>query len=222
MKKKTIGVFGLGLFGSSVATTLARNNVDVLAIDVNMNHVEEVMDDVELAVQGDFTNLEQVKEAGFADCDEVVIASAEKLENTILAIINLQKLGIEKITAKTKNSDYREVLLKVGATEVILPEVEMGVETGTHLANPTVQELMKLDDHYNIIEFPYNENWVGKTVIDIDFRNEYDVNIIAVQPAKETEFTIEFNPQYTVTEGDIFIGVTTDEGMQKLTDASEV
>jgi len=218
MKQKTIGIFGLGLFGTSIAQTLAKSDVDVIAIDSNMDHVEAVMDDIDLAVQGDFTNLDQVKEAGFAQCDEVVIASAERLENSILAIINLQKLGVERITAKTKNDDFREVLLKVGATKVILPEAAMGVQTANLLTNPTVMEMMQLDSRYNIIEFPYNEEWIGKNVAEIDFRNYYDVNIIAIQPGDETEFTIEFGPQYTVTEGDIFIGVTTDEGMEKLAD----
>jgi len=216
MRHTTIGVLGLGLFGSSVARTLAQNNVDVIAMDKNMDHVEEVVDEVEAAIQGDFTKLEQLTEAGFAECEEVVVASAEKLEDTILAILNLQKLNVPKITAKTKNTDYREVLLKVGATRVILPEVEMGTQIATMLANPTVHELLQLDSRYNIIEFPFSERWVGKDIDEIDFRNKYDTNIIAIQPAQSDEFTIEFGPRYVVTEGDVFIGVTTDEGMKKL------
>ena len=77
MNRKTIGVLGLGLFGSSVAQTLARNNVDVIAMDTNMDHVEEVVDLVDVAIQGDFTKINQLQDAGFAECDEVVIASAE-------------------------------------------------------------------------------------------------------------------------------------------------
>ena len=121
-----------------------------------------------------------------------------------------------EITVKTKNKDYREVLLKVGATRVILPEVEMGVQVANMLANPTVHELMSLDNRYNIIEFPASHSWVGKTIIEIDFRNKYDINIIAIQPTDSTDYTIEFKPSYTVSEGDIFIGVTTDAGRQRL------
>lgn len=116
MKKTIIGVLGLGLFGTSIARTLSKNNVDVIAMDKNMDHIEEVVEEISLGVQGDFTRLDQLSEAGFADCDEVVIASAEKLEDSILAILNLKKLGVPKITVKTKNFEYQEVLMKVGAT----------------------------------------------------------------------------------------------------------
>ncbi len=219
MKNNTIGILGLGLFGTSVARTLAQNSVDVIAMDMNMDHVEEVVDEVGVAIQGDFTKIDQLADGGFGDCAEVVIASAERLENSILAILNLQKLGVENITVKTKNKDYREVLLKVGATRVILPEVEMGVQVANMLANPTVHELMSLDNQYNIIEFPANNRWIGKSIVDIDFRNRYDTNIIAIQPTNSIDFTIEFKPSYIVTEGDVFIGVTTDQGRQKLLDA---
>ena len=212
----TIVVLGLGLFGTSVARTLAEANVDVIAMDMNMDHVEQVVDEVAVAIQGDFTKVEQLAQAGFGDCDQVVIASAERLENSILAILNLKKLGIKDITVKTKNKEYREVLLKVGATRVILPEVEMGVQVGNMLANPTVHELMALDNRYNIIEFPAIKSWIGQSIVEIDFRNQYEINIIAIQPGNSTDYTIEFKPTYLVTESDIFIGVTTDQGRLKL------
>ena len=215
-KKSTIGILGLGLFGTSVARTLAESDIDVIAMDRNMDHVEDIADDIGVAVQGDFTKIDQLTEAGIGECDEVVIAASEKLEDSILGILNLLSLEIEKITVKTKSRQYQEVLKKVGATRVILPEIEMGDQVGKMLANPTVHELMQLDSHYNIIEFPYREPWVGKDIIEIDYRNNYDTNVIAIKPADSENFTIEFGPKYVVQEDDIFIGVTTDEGMNQL------
>ena len=212
----TIGILGLGLFGTSVASTLTKNNVDVIVMDKNMDHLEEVIEEVAVGVQGDFTKLDQLAEAGFGDCDEVVIASAERLEDSILAILNLKKLNVPKITVKTKNSDYQEVLLKVGATRVILPEVEMGQQVAMMLANPTVHELMKLDDNYNIIEFPVKNSWIGKTIDEINFRSSYELNIIAIQQAGSIDFTIEFGPESVLSDGDTLIGVTTDSGMKRL------
>ncbi len=214
--KKTIGVLGLGLFGTSVARTLSKNNVDVIAMDKNIDHLEELVDEITLGVQGDFTRLDQLAEAGFGECDEVIVAASQKLEDSILAILNLQKLDVPKITVKTKNEAYQEVLLKVGATRVILPEVEMGYQVGMMLANPSVHELIKLDSHYNVIEFLAKEAWVGKSVASIDFRRDFDLNIIAVQHEHENDYTIEFGPNTIIQKGELFIGVTTDEGMQKL------
>ncbi len=216
MNRKTVGVLGLGLFGTSVARTLAENNIDVIVMDKNMDHIEEILDVVDVAIQGDFTKLSQLQDAGFAECDEVVIASAEKLENTILAVLNLKKLGIPSIIAKTKSEDYREVLLMVGADQVILPEIEMGIQTGNMLANPIVSELVKLDDRYNVIEFQCQDSWLGKTIVEVDFRKNYNTNIIAIRPKKTDEFTIEFGPHYVITKGDIFLGITTDKGMKGL------
>lgn len=215
-KHITIGVLGLGLFGSSVARNLAEHKIDVIAMDKNMDHVEEVLDDVAVAVQGDFTKIEQLLEAGFNECNEVIIASASKLEDSILAILNLQKMGIKKITVKTKNEEYQEVLLKVGASNVILPEVEMGHQTAMVMANPTFHELLRLDDRYNVIEFPYQEKWVGKSIVEVDFRNKYNTNIIAIRPGNSDEFLIEFGPNYVVKAEDAFLGVTTDDGLQLL------
>ncbi len=212
----TIGVLGLGLFGTSVARTLSKNNVDVLAMDKNMDHLEEVIDEVALGVQGDFTRLDQLADAGFGDCDEVVIASAERLEESILAILNLKKLGVPKITVKSKNTTYQEVLLKVGATRVILPEEAMGKEVAMMLTNPTVHELMKVDSHYNIIEFPTKNSWVNQKIEEVHFRQQYELNIIAIQHAGSEDFTIEFGPDYLIQSGDIFIGITTNLGVQKL------
>ena len=109
--------------------------------------------------------------------------------------------------------------MKVGAARIILPEVEMGVQVANMLANPTVHELMALDNRYNIIEFPANERWVGKTIVEIDFRNNFKTNIIAIRPTNSLDYTIEFKPSYVVTEDDVFIGVTTDVGQKKLLNA---
>lgn len=216
MKQLTIGILGLGLFGTSVARTLSENNVDVIAMEKNMDRLEEIIDEISLGVQGDFTRLEQLREAGFGACDEVIIASTGKLEDSILAILNLNKLKVPRITVKTRNADYKEVLLKVGATRVILPEIEMGYQVGTMLANPSVHELIQLDSKYNIVEFLAQEAWVGQTIESIDFRHSFALNIIAVQHKNTESFTIKFKPESLIQSGDLFIGITTDEGMRKL------
>lgn len=215
MKRKTIAVLGLGLFGTSLARTLAKEGHDVIVMDKNMDHVEEVIDEVDQCLQGDFTKIEQLKDAGVGDSDIAVVATSQRLEDTILAILHLQKLGINKIIVKSKNADYRDVLLKVGADRVILPEVEMGVRIARELSNPTVHELMGLDHRNNISIFPAKNNWVGKTINQMNFREKYGTNIIAIRKEDSDQFHIEFTGDYIIKKEDEFLGISTGDALRQ-------
>lgn len=92
----------------------------------------------------------------------------------------------------------------------------MGQQVAMMLANPSVHELIKLDSNYNIIEFPAKDSWVGKNIAAVDFRYNYDLNIIAIQHENSNQFTIEFGPETIIQPNDFFIGITTDKGMRKL------
>lgn len=203
--KKTVAVLGLGLFGSSVARTLAQNGSEVIAIDLNMDHVEEVLDYVYHAIQADFTKIDQLKEAGVSEADTAIVATGEKLEITILGIMNLKKLGIKEVIVKTKNTSYKEVLLKVGATRVILPEVEMGIRLANELSKTNVLETFEVDDKYNLVELNVMENWIGKSINDVDLRNVHGLNIIALKTDESKNYNPQIDPNYLIKEGDIFL-----------------
>lgn len=202
---KTIAVLGLGLFGSAVARNLAQKGVDVIAIDLNMDHVEEVLDCVYHAVQADFTKIEQLKTAGVANADVAIVATGEKLEITILGILNLKKLGIENIVVKTKNMNYKEVLMKVGATRVILPELEMGSRLASELIDSNVLESFQLDERYSLLEINVKKEWIGKTIKDLSFRSEYGFNIIALRSNNTHSYTAQIDPNYVIKAEDIFL-----------------
>lgn len=202
MKRKLVCVLGLGLFGSSVAKSLARNGMDVIAMDLSMDHVEEVMDEVDLAIQGDFTKFDQLEAVGVADVDAAVIAAGERLEVAILGIMNLKKLGVENVIVKTKNEDYKEVLLKVGASRVILPEVEIGIRLGNELSSSNIVDFLELDDDYHILELEVEEEWIGKSIIELDIRNKYGYNIIAISPKHLNKYQVSFNPDYKFEKHD--------------------
>ena len=203
--KKTVAVLGLGLFGSSVARTLAQNGSEVIAIDLNMDHVEEVLDYVYHAIQADFTKIDQLKEAGVSEADTAIVATGEKLEITILGIMNLKKLGIKEVIVKTKNTSYKEVLLKVGATRVILPEVEMGIRLANELSKTNVLDSFELDDKYHLVELNVMENWIGKSINDVDLRNVHGLNIIALKTDESKNYNPQIDPNYLIKEGDIFL-----------------
>lgn len=209
MKKvKRIGVLGLGIFGSSLAKSLTDNGVQVIGIDKNMDHVREVMDDIDYAVQADFSDYDQLLEAGIDQCETVVIASSLHLEEVILAIMNLEQMGVQKIIAKSKNINHAEVLKRVGAHKVILPERDMGKQMGLMLSQSKAQFLTAIDEQHDVIEFKAKPEWVNKTIEEINFRGKYRVNIIAIGKKGHKELDVNIRPDDRVHEDNFFVGIT--------------
>lgn len=200
--EKTVAVLGLGLFGVSVAKTLAKNGVDVIAMDKNMNHVEEVSSCVTNVMQGDFTKFENLEAALVGTADIAIVATGELLEVTITAIFHLKKLGVPYIIVKTKNRMYRDVLLKVGADRVVLPEKELGVELGCELSQARVQDLLELDEDYHIIEIEAIQEWIGKSLIKLNLMDKEKINVLGVKSKHDEKYTFLVDPEYTFKKGD--------------------
>lgn len=214
MTNKTVAILGLGLFGASIAKTLARHKVDVIAMDSKMERVEEVANLVEHAVQADFTKLEQLEAADVANADIAIIASGERLESTILGVLNLKKLGCKHVIVKTKNMDYYEVLKKVGADRVVLPEVEMGKRLANEIAKHSVIDALRIDDRYNIVEIHALSSWYGRSINDLNLRQEYGFNILGMKCDNNQEFQILVSPEYKVREGDLFFVLVEEKDLQ--------
>lgn len=208
---KRIAVLGLGTFGSALAKSLSQNGVEVIGIDKNMDHVREVMDTISYAVQADFTDLDQLREVGLNHCDIAVIASSQHLEEMILAIMNLENLGVKEIIVKSKNENHGEVLKRVGAHQVILPERDMALQMGQWLSQSSIQTLLAIDQQHQVIEFKAKEKWLGKTIQQVDFRKKYHVNIIAMRLQEENQLEVAIDPQTFIKENHVFIGITEDQ-----------
>ena len=213
--KKTVAILGLGLFGASVAKSLAKQDVDVIAIDSNMERVEEVMEWVEHAVKGDFTKVDHLIEAGVDGADIAIIASGERLESSILAILNLKKIGVQEVVVKTKNTDYLEVLKKVGADRVLLPEVEMGKRVANEIAKHSIIDTLAIDENYNIAEVHPLKEWIGKTLQDADIRNRYGFNVLAIKIEGSNNMETRILPDRVILEGDLFVVLSDNEDLEK-------
>ena len=124
--KKSVAVLGLGKFGSSVARALARGGAEVLAVDKNEDLVRDIADDVTCAVCVDVTDKEMMNNIGLEGMDAVVIATAEHLDASVMALMITKEIGVPYILAKADGTLKGEILKKVGADEIVYPEEEMG------------------------------------------------------------------------------------------------
>ena len=164
-------VLGLGIFGSTVSKTLSNYNCDVVAIDRNMECVQRLADIVHIAIQGDITDINVLKNAGVGDCDE----------ESLLCILHLKEMGVPVIIAKAKNKQHRRILEKMGVTKVVSPEKEMGIQTAKTLLNRNIIDAIDLDEEYSIIEINVPNSWIGKSLIELKVRNRFQLNIIGIR-----------------------------------------
>lgn len=195
------GVLGLGIFGSSVAQTLSEYRCEVLAMDHDKECVQRLADIVTTCVQGDITDINVLRSAGFGECDVCIVGLGSHLEESILCILNLKELGVPYIVAKAKNKSYKEILLKIGADKVVRPERMMGIITAKSLLNRAIVDVVDIDDEFSIVEIKLPNSWIGKTLRELDVRNKHNINILGVRHANK-KFDSTPSPDYKFVEDD--------------------
>ncbi|HCY06979.1 MAG TPA: potassium transporter Trk [Erysipelotrichaceae bacterium] len=205
MKRKSFAVLGLGVFGSTIAKRLSSYDYDVIAIDSDMSCIDRLSDFVSIAIQADITDINQLKSAGVSDVDCAIVATGSHLENSIIAVMNLKELGTPYIVAKAKNKRYMKILEKIGADRVILPEKEMGERVAKQLVSSNIIDLIDIDDEYSVIEIVAPKYWINKSLIDLNLRSKYGINILGVRKSPSTRLSISPSANYIIEANDILL-----------------
>lgn len=178
---KNIAVLGLGIFGQTVAKELSQYGCDVLAIDTNEQHLEAISDVVLKSAIGDMTNLEFLEASGVGECDTAIIATGTRLESAVLAVMHCKTLGVRTIIAKAKDESFESVLKALGVTQIVTPEKKTGQQLAQQLLKNKIKEMIPLDDTMSIVEFQVPGKWVGKTILELDVRQKYGMNLIGIK-----------------------------------------
>ena len=195
-KNRTYAVLGLGIFGSNIEKNLTHYGLD-------MDQVERINDSVTHAVCLNITDIDQLRAVGMDDVDCAIVATGSQLEDSIICIMNLKELGVKRIIAKAKNRKYSEVLLKIGADEVVLPEKEIGKRLAKRLVSPDIIELFDIDNENSIVEIHVLNNWVGHSLTQLDLRNKFGINVIGIR--RNNRLTLTVDPNDYIMEGDELI-----------------
>ncbi len=178
---KSYVVIGLGRFGAEMALKLYECGEDVLAIDSDENIIDKLADRVTKAVAADARDLDVLRKLGVEDFDRAVVAVGSDLAASALITMNLKTLGVPFIICKAHDDTYREILEKLGADRVIIPEWEMADKLARGLTTAGVMEYIELSSEYGIVEMAPPAEWLGKTIRALELRSRYGANVIAVR-----------------------------------------
>lgn len=184
-------VFGLGRYGYAVAKELVAGGADVLAVDAEEAIVNAAVVDIPLCKCADVTSREVLKQLGVANMDTVVVAMAGNLEASVLTVMLCKEIGVRNVVAKCASEMHRKILGAVGADKVILPEVESGTRLAKNLLSSGFVDVMELSNDVSVIEIDVKPEWVGKTLVELNLRKKYAVNVIAIRSAGHLEINID-------------------------------
>jgi trk system potassium uptake protein TrkA len=206
-------VIGLGRFGYQVATVLAENGMEVLAIDSDESIVASIRDSVAHAIVMDVTDEASLRSIGVDEIDTVIVAMGENSTQTILITAILKKhLKTPYVITRAIDELNKEILTLVGADRVILPEKEIGIRLADNLSSPFV-DVTRLTKQFSVINIVTPEEFIGKTIKELDLFEEYEVHCIG---KKEEEKIVSVGPDYIVKELDKLIFAGPNKNLEKL------
>ena len=211
---KSFIVFGLGRLGSTVAKTLYNMHNDVLAVDMNPERVKYVSENVTTAIEADLMDEDVFDDLGLSNFDCAVIAIGSSLDSAIMATIACVEAGIPLIVAKAPTKRYGHILKRLGAHTIIYPEIDMGMRLAKQLTDNGITDYFELSDDYGIVEYEVAENWIGKSIRDLQLRRDFHVNVIAIRRAKD--LIVRRVAEEELQRNDIIIFFGSDDDLKKL------
>ena len=200
---KSCVVIGLGRFGSEAARRLCEMGCEVLAIDTHSDVVQNISNDVTHAVVADARDKGVLRALGVKDFDCGIVAIGDSLADSVLATMNLKELGVPRIVCKAYDETHRQVLKKLGADQVVIPEQENAVRLAKSLASRNVLDYIELSEDYGILEVPAPKTWQDKSLKDMNVRAKLGVNILAVR--RGGEIRVSPAADFVILQEDIIV-----------------
>jgi len=199
---KTIGVIGLGRFGSAISKTLKELGHQVLALDSSGDNIDYIKDYVTLAKQVEY-NLPSLKESGIGECDIVVVAIGHSIQENILVTLMLKEFGIKYVVARAIDDLHEKALKKIGANRVINPEKAMGIRLANQLISSDILDIIEISPEYTVQEFKAKKEFIGKTLSELDLRKKYQVAVLAIK--REENMIILPNADEKIRKDDVLL-----------------
>ena len=211
--KREYAVIGLGRFGGSICKELSNEGMEVLAIDIDENKVNEFRNIAAHAVIADTTDEATLKELGIKNIDHVIIAIGDNIQASILTTVILTDLGVKKITVKAQNDYHEKILNKLGADHVVHPERDMGRRIAHSLISSNILDYLELSDDHSIVEVKAGKKMIDKTLIDLNIRAKYGCNVVAIKRGKD--INVSPSADFTLEKDDILIVIGSDKDIYK-------
>lgn len=214
-EKMTYGIVGLGRFGYALAVELASSGAELLVLDRDEEKVGQIREITENAMVVKSLDKKSLTAAGIQNCDVVVVCIGEQLDTSILTTLNLVSLKIPVVISKATSVEHGEILEKLGA-EVVYPERDMAIRLAHRLETSKVLDYIQLSERFNISKLVIPEKMAGKSVLEVNLRARFGLNIIGIE--NDGNVIQIINPDYVFREQDILFIAGSKDGLCRLSE----
>lgn len=178
---KRIVVIGLGNFGMSVAESLAKKGVDVIAVDRRQDLVDHIAEWAARSVVCDGTNASVLKEVGAKGADVGIVSTGDDITASILAVLALKDVGVREIHVKVISEQHARVVEKLGVTGTVFPERDSGRRLAEAVVSQEILSFFPLSEDFAMQEMAIPDSWLGQSLKDLDIRRRFNIGVIAVK-----------------------------------------
>ncbi|MBE6037239.1 MAG: TrkA family potassium uptake protein [Clostridiales bacterium] len=190
---RSILLIGLGRFGKHIARELNELNHQVMAVDVSEERINAALPFVTNAQIGDSTNGIFLSTLGIPSFDVCIVAIGDNFQNSLETVYLLKELGARKVIARASRGMQEKFLLNNGADEVVYPEKQLAAWTAIRCTSEHILDYIELDEENSIFEMAIPEAWNGKTVLELELRRKYDINVLGVRVNGKLSMSIRPN-----------------------------
>ena len=195
---KNILLIGLGRFGKHIALQLNKLGHEVMAVDSNEERVNEILPIVTNAQIGDSTNTEFLKSLGIGNFDVCIVTIGENFQNSLETTSLLKEIGAKMVVSRAERDVQAKFLLRNGADEVVYPEKQVANWAAIRYTADHIRDYIEVDDSHAIFEVEVPEEWIGKTVGELDIRRKYSINIMATK--ENGKINMAVSPETVLTD----------------------
>lgn len=210
---KSVLLIGLGRFGRHIAMKLNDLNHQVMAVDSNEERVNAILPFVTNAQIGDSTNEEFLSSLGIRNFDACIVAIGDNFQNSLETASLLKELGAKNVIARASRGVQEKFLLRNGADEVVYPEKQLAAWTAIRCTSEHILDYTELDEDYSIFELEVPAEWNEKTVLQLDIRKKYGINILGVR--ENGKLNMNITPDTVMSKGNSVLVLGRHKAVQK-------
>lgn len=207
---KSVLLVGLGRFGKNTAIKLKELKHEVMAVDIIEERVSEALSYVSNALIGDATNQKFLETLGVKDYDLCIVTIGDNFQASLITTSLLKEMGAKKVISRASSDVQTKLLLRNGADSVVYPEQQVAEWTAVRYSSDHIFDYLSIEDGYSIAEIDVPIKWIGKTILELDVRKKYKLNVMAVKIDDKISMQIDNNTQFSGTERLLVLGKDAD------------